>query len=165
MAIKVNQITEFVKGVYGTVLDFPTKDFLKILINKSFKYVWCICYEEDKYEWKTCVKNLYGFPLNDVLVRNVKFEYIIETSKFIDLLPHIQGGIHIIQINKIPPYYLNGAMSTMNRKTKYDLLRKETDFLFEINLPSSPDYTSLVSPNREFVENVLLMLKEINQAV
>lgn len=29
MAIKVNKITEFVKGVYGTVLDFPTKDFLQ----------------------------------------------------------------------------------------------------------------------------------------
>ncbi len=165
MAIKVNHITEFVKGIYGTVLDFPTKDFLKILINKSFKYIWCICYEEDKYEWKTCVKNLYGFPLNDVLVRNVKFEYILETSKFIDLLPHIQGGIHIIQINKIPPYYLNGAMATMNRKTKYELLQKETDFLFEINLPPSPDYTSLVSPSREFLENVLLILKGINQAV
>lgn len=61
-------------------------------------------------------------------------------------------------MNKIPSYYLSGSMDHMNIKTKYDLLKKETDFLFEIDLPPSPDYTPVISPDRDFLEEVLTKL-------
>lgn len=155
--IKVNQITEISDGIYESVLDFPTKDFLKVLISDKYRYVWCVCYEEDMYEWNTIGRNLYGMSLNEVLVRNVRLEYILETSQFIELIPHIKGG-HFIQMNKIPSYYLSGSMDHMNIKTKYDLLKKETDFLFEIDLPPSPDYTPVISPDRDFLEEALTKL-------
>lgn len=164
MGIKVNQITEFSKGVYESILDFPTKDVLKTLVSRQYNYIWCLSYEEDKHNWCSIYKKLYGIPIEKVLIRNVKFEYIVETSQFIELIPYITGGVHIIQMNKIPPYYLRGAMDNLNYRTKYNLLRKETDFLFELDLPPSPDYTPLISPYRKFLEDSIALINKSNQS-
>jgi hypothetical protein len=52
-------------------------------------------------------------------------------------------------------------------KNRYDLLKKETDYLFEVNLPFSgvsSDYTEIVSPNLSFLNKLLNKIedKELN---
>ena len=81
----------------------------------------------------------------------------MNTSDFMERLPYIQDNLHIMQINKMPPYYLN--LNRIKGKTRYDLLKTETDYLFEVKLPFSSissDYTEIVSPNLDF----LIRIKE-----
>ena len=75
MVIKVNQITEFSKGVYESILDFPPNDVLKTLVSRQYNYIWCLSYEEDKHNWCSISKKLYGIPIEKVLIRNVKFDH------------------------------------------------------------------------------------------
>lgn len=149
----INTIQEIYKGVYRVLLDFPTKDILYSLVDKTYKYIWCINYIENPYEWKNNINNLYGIEKHNVLSRNLRMEYIIRTEDFIDLIPSIKGSLHIIQTNSIPPYYLD--INKLADKPKYKLLNDNINFLFEIDLPASPDYTELISPNKIFLENII----------
>lgn len=49
----------------------------------------------------------------------------------------------------------------MKGKSKYDLLKNECNYLFEINIPSATDYGTIISSNKEFLES-LIENEEIN---
>ena len=54
-------------------------------------------------------------------------------------------------------------MKRITGKTKYDLLKKDADYLFEINLPTSSissDYTEIISPNLSFLKKLLKKIGE-----
>jgi hypothetical protein len=61
--------------------------------------------------------------------------------------------VTLIQINKMPPYFLD--LKRLNGKTRYDLLKRECDFLFEIDLPSAVDYGTLISTNKDYLADLL----------
>lgn len=56
-------------------------------------------------------------------------------------------------MNKLPSYYLNP--NGIKGKTFYDLLQKECDLLFEVNMPNATDYGTLRSCNREYLQSLL----------
>lgn len=123
------------------------------MVDNSYKYVWGIDHTEFPYTWQQTSCDFLGSHKESLCVRNLQMEYLLETQKFIKLIPCFKRDIHIVQLNKIPPYYL--SFNTLKGKSRYDILLKETDYLFEINLPSSPDYTEIVSPNREYLEKLI----------
>ena len=81
------------------------------------------------------------------------------TADFIKIYNQLPEGITIIQIDKLPPQWLN--LDKVNEKSRYDLLVKECDFLFEINIRYPRDYSELITKEKSFL-NQLLASPQIN---
>ena len=158
MENEVNTIKEIYKGHYQVILDFPTsKDLLKIL-DPSYKYVWGFNHNENSIEWSEYKHTIFDRPnKSSFVVRNINMEYLIETSSFLELIPFIHQSVKLIQTNIIPPSYLN--LTRLEGKGRYDLLKNKVDYLFEIDMPGSSDYTPIVSPNLAFLEKLIENLK------
>lgn len=155
MGIKVNQIKEIYKGHYHMILDFPTIDILNQLLDRSYHYVWGINYQIMGCEWEKESFDLFEMNCNGFYVRNMSMDFLMNTSDFLEKLPYLKSNLHVVQINKIPPCYLDP--SRIKGKTWYDLLKKDTDYLFEIELPCSPliaDYTEIVSSDFNFLDRI-----------
>ena len=153
MAIEINKIKEIYKGHYWVLLDFPTKEILNQMIDMSFKYVWIIDYVENQYVWNDISCNFLGTEAKNVAFRNTHTEVLVETKDFISMIPQIHQGIHLILLNKKPPVYLD--VNKIKGASKYDILKKETDYLFEIKLPGSPDYTEVISSSQDYLIQLL----------
>jgi len=156
MGIDINKIKEIHQGHFCMLLDFPTLDLLRCILDESYKYVWVVNYNMQSCEWGKDSHHLLGESIKNVQIRNMKLDFLMDTSEFVKWIPCIKSNLHILQVNKIPPYYLD--MKNITGKTKYDLLKKDADYLFEINLPSSTissDYTEIVSPNLSFLKDLL----------
>lgn len=106
------------------------------------------------HEWKS-----YQLPLNenvvsiDLLARRIKFDFVVPTNEFKALLPSLGSGITLVQLNELPPYYLDSE--SLKGKTRYDLLKKECDYLFEIDIPSATDYGTLISSDKAWLQSLL----------
>ena len=159
MKIETNKIEEIYKGHYQVILDFPTPSDLIKIIDMSYKYVWSIEHKENLVEWVKYDYCLYGKKKksNNVFARNIEMEYLMETSDFLQIIPDIHQTIKIVQTNIIPPYYMN--LNQLSGKGKYDLLKSKIDYLFELEMPGAIDYSPLISPNIDFLKNVIDRLK------
>jgi hypothetical protein len=151
----INTIKEIYPGQFQIILDLATNAFLEHILDERYKYVWvCNNYMYERQEWKE-----YDLPLIDnktshrVLARNIIFDFAMPTSEFKELLPKLTPGIFLIQLNTLPQYYLDPERIT--GRTRYELLSKECDYLFEIDLPSATDYGTLISPNKEWLQSLL----------
>jgi hypothetical protein len=153
--IEINKIKEIYPGYFHVLLDFPEKkDILKIL-DFTYTFIWGINHIENSIEWGGYHHSLFSKfgNMQDIKVRNIEMEYLMTTQAFAEYVPLINQAINIIQINVEPPYYLD--LKKFQGKPRYDMLRIKTDFLFELDMPASPDYTPLISPNKEFLESVI----------
>lgn len=151
----INTIKEIYPGHYQIILDFATTKILPFLLQDDYKYVW-VCKHRvyHSLEWKEYELPLFGSEQNHkVLARNIHFDYVVSTEEFKKQLPALSTGIYLIQLNQLPSYYLNP--NTIKGKTRYDLLAKECDYLFEIDLPQATDYGTLVSSNRDYLQSLL----------
>ncbi|RYF85392.1 MAG: hypothetical protein EON98_06715 [Chitinophagaceae bacterium] len=151
----INTLKEIYPGHFQIILDFATVDFLKFVLSDEYKYVWVYSHETKcSLDWKS-----YKLPLFDnqnyqeVLARQIRFDFIVPTTDFRALLPSFGPGITLTQLNELPKYYLNSA--TVKGKSRYDLLSKECDYLFEIDIPSATDYGTLVSSDKSFLQSLL----------
>ena len=91
--------------------------------------------------------------------KNVNFDFILETKEFMKLIPKWNAGIQIVQMNKIPPDYLD--LERINGNQRYQLLLNECDYLFDLEIPSATDYGTLISSNLDYMEG-LIASKHIN---
>ena len=156
MEIDINKIKEIHRGHFCMLLDFPTLDLLRYILDESYKYVWVVNYNMQSCEWSEDSYHLLDDSIKNVQIRNMNLDFLMNTSDFVKWIPSIKSNLHILQVNKIPPYYLD--MKKLTGKTKYDLLKKDADYLFEINLSSSfvsSDYTEIISPNLSFLKELL----------
>jgi hypothetical protein len=162
--LTINQITPIFNGeYYYMLLDFPTNKFLKHLISPSYKYVWV------HNHWLTNLTDepweKFNLPLNslgltaNVLAKNIRYDFIMLTADFIKTYNQLPDGINVIQMDKLPPPWLN--LDKVNEKSRYDLLVKECDFLFEINIRYPRDYSELITKEKSFL-NQLLASPQIN---
>lgn len=153
--METNKIAEIYKGHFQVILDFPSQNDLYKIINNDYKYVWGVEHNEIRSSWENYDFTLFDLRIQNsfLMARNIEMEFIIETSNFINLIPSINQTIKIIQTNIIPPSYLD--LKRLKGKGKYDLLKSKVDYLFELELPGATDYAPLVSPNIEFLENVI----------
>lgn len=150
----IGTIKEIYPGQFQVILDFATTAFLPYLIRDDYRYVWISQHQTDDYfSW-----NSYSLPLFDsnenykVIARQINFDFILPTEEFKQLLTKIQRGVTLTQVNTQPQHYLD---SRLKGRTRYDLLKKECDYLFEVMIPSATDYGTLISPNRDYLEWLL----------
>ncbi len=153
--METNKITEIYRGHFQVILDFPNQNDLHKIISNDYKYIWGVEHNEIRSSWRNYDFTLFDSRIQNsfLMTRNIEMEFIIETSKFISIIPSINQTIKIIQTNIIPPSYLD--LKRLSAKGKYDLLKSKIDYLFELELPGAIDYAPLVSPNVEFLEKVI----------
>ncbi|WP_439881568.1 hypothetical protein ACSX1A_00125 [Pontibacter sp. MBLB2868] len=151
----INCIKETAQGRYRIVLDFATTGILKYLIRDSHKYIWVHNHTTGSgFQWQK-----YSLPIREevqnlnVLAKGLKFDFILPTEEFKPLMPDWKGGIKLLQINKLPPDYLDLDRIKGNRR--YELLESECEFLFEVFIPSATDYGTLLSPDRAYLQSLL----------
>lgn len=152
MDLEIHKIKEIHPGVFWMLLDCPTSRFLSFILSDAYEFVWCHNHIVGDGSWEE-----YGLPLfqdkipHDVLARRVVFDFIVPTERFKEILPHLDPSVHIIQLNKLPPYYLKP--DKIKAKTWYKLL-DECDWLFEFDIPGN-DYGQISSPNEELLLGLL----------
>lgn len=153
--METNKITEIYKGHFQVILDFPNQNDLYKIISNDYKYIWGVEHNEIRSSWGNYDFTLFDSRLQNsfLMARNIEMEFLIETSEFVRIIPSINQTIKIIQTNIVPPSYID--LKKLNGKAKYDLLKSKVDYLFELELPGATDYAPLVSPNIEFLENVI----------
>lgn len=76
---------------------------------------------------------------------------IVLTAEFKEIMLKLDAGIHVIQLNKMPPDYFD--LDKIKGKERYRLLA-ECDWLFEFDVPGN-DYGEIVSPKEALLQNLL----------
>ncbi len=150
----INTIKEIYPGTYQIILDFASNKFIDHVIRDTHKFIWVHSYElKSNDTWTN-----FQLPISDnlkmsVLARQLKYDFIIGTNEFDKIKNEMPNGVTLLQINRQPPDFLD--LEKIKGKTRYDLLKKECDYLFEIDLPSAVDYGTLVSSNVDFLTDLL----------
>ena len=160
MTLETNQIKEIEPGVYWTLLSFPESSLLTQLLDPNTKYVLCWNHTVGNYAWREFCAPLVkpDQPLN-LLSRVIHFDFILETKAFTDLLPEIGRAIKAVQLNRIPPDYLD--MERIKGKQLHRVLR-ECGWHVLLDTPGN-DYGQLMSPKREVLERAIAIVQENNQ--
>lgn len=150
--LEVHKIKEIHPGVFWMLLDFPTSQLLQFVISDEYEYVWCHNHEVGNYSWDTYHLPLFNDKVAyDVISRVVRFDFIIPTKEFKEILPKLTPGVHVIQLNKMPPDYLD--LNKIKGKPRYKLL-DECEWLFEFDVPGN-DYGQIMSPKEEVLSGLL----------
>lgn len=137
--IQPYNIKEIFPGHFHMILDFlEIKDVLEI-ISPDYKYIWFYDIKACSVKWNKVDCTLFDKHVDDIMVRNASFECLVDTERIDEILPNLEYGVSLVQLNKIPPHYVRMENKTMSAKTKYDLLR-EIDYLFELYIPKASDY-------------------------
>ncbi len=151
----INCIREIAPGQYRIILDFATTNILPFLIQPDYQYIWVHNHTTGKgFDWEE-----FNLPINDnsvnikTLARSLTFDFILATDDFKKIMTNWKGGIELIQMSNIPPYYLDLNKVTGNKR--YEILEQECDYLFEVDIPSATDYGTLISPNKEYLQSLL----------
>jgi hypothetical protein len=150
----INTIKEIYPGTFQIILDFASNKFIDHIIRDTHQFIWVCDYElRSNHSWTK-----FQLPISDklhrtVLARQLKYDFIIGTNEFDEIKNEMPNGVTLLQINKQPPDFLD--LGKIKGKTRYDLLKKECDYLFEIDLPSAVDYGTLVSSNKNYLTGLL----------
>lgn len=151
----INCIQETAPGRYCIILDFATTKILPFLIRPEYHYTWVHHHKPGKgFDWEECSLSIKDASINiSTLARSLTFDFILPTEDFKKIMQDWKGGIELIQMNKIPPYYLD--LDKVKGNKRYKILQQECDYLFEVNIPSATDYGTLISSNKEYLESLL----------
>jgi hypothetical protein len=129
-------------------LYYINKDFFRVLINPSIKYTWIHKFPILGVEWQELNWPIFGQETIPFMSRQTSMDIIVETDKLETLYPFLdKSGTHVIQMNKIPPYYLR--LEDVWGKERYRLL-KEIDYYFELDNGGGQEWGTLTSPNSQF---------------
>jgi hypothetical protein len=152
MSLKVHKIKEIHPGVFWMLLSFPTSRLLQYILDDKYQYVWCHNHSLGNYFWDEYRLPLFRDKIDyEVMARVVDFDFIMPTEKFKEILPKMNRGVHVVQLNKMPPDYFN--LDRVKGLSRYKLLT-ECDWLFEFSVPGN-DYGEIASPKEELLLNLL----------
>lgn len=153
------EVKEIHDGHFAVRLDFPSSAILTHLLNDQWSYVWGLKHVEVRSKWEAYEGELFGTPMkkSSSQVRNLAFEFLVSTTEFIEVVNSINRSVHIVQVNKIPPSYIN--FDRLKGRGKYELLNKQLDYLFEIEIPGARDYAYLVSSKRSIIDKAISWVK------
>jgi|ERR1700754_4266254 len=151
----INTIKEIFPGHYQIILDFATNAFLDYILDERYKYIWVVNHRVSDYlTWQQ-----HNLPLFEnqnsynILSRHITFDFAVPTQEFKKLIPKLNPGIKLIQLNKLPKYYIDPIK--IKGQSLYKLLHEECDYLFEIDIPSATDYGTLISPDKKWLQSLL----------
>ena len=157
----INTIKEIYPGHFQIILDFATTKILPFILRDDYQYVWVHDHQVRKYfTWTSHELPVFeNHPNIKVLARDMRYDFIMNTADFRSYLDKLSSGITLIQLNKLPKEYMDP--SRIKGKKLYDLLLRDGDYLFIIDLPSATDYGTLVSSNKNYLQE-LIDCTEIN---
>ncbi len=150
----INTVKEIYPGVYQIILDFASNKFIEFILRAEYELIWIHDFEPKNISsW-----NKYNMPIStrlskNVAARHISYDFIIKTAEFEEIKKEIPNGITLIQIKNKPPEFLD--LKRLKGKTRYDILKKECDYLFELDLPSAVDYGTLISSNENYLIELL----------
>jgi hypothetical protein len=151
----INTIKEIFPGQFQIILDFATSAIVPYILSNEYKYVWVYNHTlQNHFSWEK-----HSLPLFDsqtkfeVLARHIQFDFIMPTEEFRQVIPQLSSGITLIQFNNQPKDYLD--LSRIKGKMRYELLKKECNYLFELQIPSATDYGTIVSSDRSYLQSLL----------
>ncbi|HEV2803031.1 MAG TPA: hypothetical protein VGW12_21370 [Pyrinomonadaceae bacterium] len=152
MDLEIHKIKEIHPGVFWMLLDWPTSKLLHLLLSDKYQYVWCHNHLVGNYTWDKFTLPLFGGSTTyNVISRTVTFDFILPTGEFRSILPQLRAGIHVVQVDRLPPDYFD--LDKVKGKERYRLLN-ECDWLFEFDVPGN-DYGQIASPRKEWLESIL----------
>lgn len=153
------EIKEIYPGHYYMLLDMlDTSDILKI-VSSDYKYLWFYDVNRCSTVWNKMNDGLPGVSTNDMWIRNVNLECLIETKDINDFLNTLHSCISLVQLNEFPPTYLKMSNTSMSEKTKYDLLSK-LGYLFNVFIPRPSDYGWIICSDIEYLRKIADTLKD-----
>lgn len=150
----INTVKEIYPGTYQIILGFASNKFIDHIIRDTHEFIWVYGYKLKQNQLWT----KFQLPISDrmsriVLARQLKYDFLIRTNEFGEIKNEMPNGVTLLQINKQPPDFLD--LGKIKGKTRYELLKRECDYLFEIDLPSAVDYGTLVSSNKKYLTDLL----------
>lgn len=152
------EIKEIYPGHYYMLLDMlDTSDVLKV-VSPDYKYLWFYDVNRCSVVWNKMNDVLPSASVNNMWIRNVNLECLIETKDINDFLQNHQGCISLVQLNEFPPTYLKMGGTSMSEKTKYDLLGK-SGYLFNVFIPRPSDYGWIICSDIEYLRKISDILK------
>lgn len=161
--MKTNGIKEIYPGHYYTLLDFPDVELLSNLLDPDYKYVWLFDHNEIGAVWEPYTRPLHSFGKNSTKcqARRANMELLIDTQDFKRIIPDLHSRVKLVQVDKMPPTFLD--LSKLKGKSRYDLLARETNYLFEIEIPIPHDHSPLVSTQIDIIEKAILFTQKSNK--
>ncbi len=152
MNLEVHKIKEIHPGVFWMLLYFPTSQLLSHILSDEYQYVWVHNHRVGNYSWDEYRLPLFQDKVEyEVRSRVIHLDFVMPAEKFKEVLPKLSPGVHVIQLNKMPPDYFD--LDRVKGKSRYKLLG-ECEWLFEFDVPGN-DYGQLVSPKEELLLNLL----------
>ncbi len=128
----INCIRETAPERYRIILNLASTNILPFLIKDHYNYIWVHNHSTGKcYDWEE-----FKLPITENLVniktlsRSLNFDFILTTEEFKKIMRDWKDGIELIQMNNIPPYYLD--LKRIKGNKRYEILEKECDCLFEV---------------------------------
>ena len=151
----INTIQEIFPGQFQIILDFATSAFVQYTLSNKYKYVWVYNHTlQNHFTWQKHSLPLFDTQTNfEVFARHIRFDFLMPTEEFHRLAPQFGSGITLVQLNNLPKEYLD--LGRLKGKTRYELLSKECDYLFELDIPSATDYGTIVSSDRSYLQSLL----------
>jgi hypothetical protein len=150
----INTIKEIYPGTYQIILDFASNKFIDHIIRDSHKLIWVHDFElKNSVTWTKFQLPISNNLQRSVYARQLKYDFVIETSEYGEVKNEMPNGVTLLQVNRRPPDFLD--LRKIKGKTRYDLLKKECDYLFEIDLPAAVDYGTLVSSSIDYLTDLL----------
>jgi hypothetical protein len=155
MSKDVNIIKEIYPGHFGVKLDFPDQTIIKSLLSREYRYVWVYNHKEVQTQWREYDYEIYGKKSykKEVKVRNMNFEFLMETTDFIEISEEISQPLYLIQLNNFPPPYI--SLNKLKGKARYDLFANKLQYYFEIDLPKASDFGYIVSDNVDILNKAI----------
>ena len=133
-------------------LYYIDNDFLKYIIDPSIKYTWVHKFPVLGIDWQELNWPIFGQESVPFMSRQTEMDIIVETSKIETIYSFLENNYtHIIQLNKMPPYYLR--LDSVQGKERYRLLN-EIDFYFELDNGGGQEWGTLTSSNPKFWEKL-----------
>ncbi|HXG64710.1 MAG TPA: hypothetical protein VNO70_06355 [Blastocatellia bacterium] len=152
MLPETNKIKEIAPGVYYVLLWGPESHILRGLLDPLMPYVLCWEHQVGNFTWRE-----FHMPVTNpteptnVLSRIAKFDFILPTQRFLDVLPYMKPAIKAVQLNNVPPDYLD--MRRIRGKQLYRILG-ECGWHVLLDTPAN-DYGQVLSPKREVLEQAI----------
>lgn len=155
---ETNKIKEVAPNVYWVLLWCPESNILHDLLHPEKPYVLCWDYEIGNFSWQE-----FNLPITTplkplkVISRIVNFDFILSTEKFLAILPQLPPAIKAIQLDRLPPNYLD--LRKIKGKQLYRVLG-ECGWHVLIDTPAN-DFGVVMSPQREVLERAIQIVERL----
>jgi len=152
MTLETNKIKEIAPGVYWVLLWCPQSNILRELLHPQSPYVLCWDHQVGNYIWHEFrLPIVHATQPISVISRIARFDFILPTQRFLEILPKIGPAIKAVQLGSMPPDYLD--MRKIKGKTLYRILG-ELQWHVLIDTPAN-DYGELMSPKQGLLERAI----------